>query len=110
MIGRARQGDVVPGDENGAVTPHVHNRGGASAISPFTSWTHDFRIAQSYAISGGEGGLVLRFPTGAPPASERWSWEWSPDVYGEQEVLLRGARGGATVLMIESQGDVAVNT
>jgi hypothetical protein len=55
-------------------------------------------IAQSYAMSQGAGGIVPELPTGVPPPGATWSWEWSPDVFGEQEVLLRGVRNGAKVL------------
>jgi hypothetical protein len=52
----------------------------------------------SHATKEGPGGVILRFPTGAPPEGATWSWAWSPDVFGEQEVLLKGVREGAKVI------------
>lgn len=46
----------------------------------------------------GDGGVVLRVPQGAPPKGFQWSWEWSPDIFGEQEMLMRGVRSGVEVL------------
>ncbi len=93
----ARQGVVKPGNINGSVTPDEHNAGGRSADSPYTSWTRDPEIAKWWANREGPGGTVLQLPTGAPAAGDSWSWEYSMDAYGEQEVLLRGCRSGATV-------------
>jgi len=73
--------------------PAEHNIGGASARSQFTSWTHSLVVARMYATARGPGGVILSILVGAA-----WSWEWSPDVFGEQEVLLRGIRTGAMVL------------
>jgi len=78
--------------------PAEHNIGGASARSQFTSWTHSLVVARMYATARGPGGVILSIPVGAPPVGAAWSWEWSPDVFGEQEVLLRGIRTGAMVL------------
>jgi hypothetical protein len=92
-------GLVIPGDENGLITADAHNQGGVSSRSPFTSWTVHFRIALNYAKSSGSGGLILYVPAGQPSNSDRWSWQFSPDLYHEGEVLLRGIRGDAMVLM-----------
>lgn len=94
----AKEGRVVPGDVNGKVSAEEHNFGGQSANSPYTSWTHDESIANYHAGKDGQGGVVLRVPTGAPPAGASWSWEWSPDKWGESEVLMRGTRTGVGVL------------
>jgi hypothetical protein len=94
----ALEGRVVPGNVAGTVTEEAHNLGGVAADSPFTSWTHSYDVALSHAAKDGAGGVVLRFPTGAAPPGASWSWAWSPDVYGESEVLLRGVREGATVI------------
>jgi hypothetical protein len=98
-LSAALEGNVVPGDPQGAVTPEEHNLGGVSANSPFTSWTTRLEIARMYALSSGPGGVVLRLPAGVPLPEESWSWELSPDEYHEDEVLLRGSRSGATVIM-----------
>jgi hypothetical protein len=88
---------VAAGNPAGTVTPEAHNLGGKAGESPFTSWTHDPQIAQFHAGKSGPGGAVLRVPMGAPPRGAPWSWEYSPDVYGELEVLLRGPRQGIQV-------------
>jgi hypothetical protein len=94
----AKQGRVVPGDVVGTVTPAQHNRGGSSAASPFTSWTGDMKLATGFATTNGPGGVILRVPVGSPPPGAAWSWEWSPDLYGENEFLMRGVRTGVEVL------------
>jgi RHS repeat-associated protein len=95
-IEAARAGRAVPGNLRGTVTAAEHNAGGVSANSPFTSWTRDINVARRIA---GENGVILRVPTGAPPPGATWSWEWSPDIYHEGEVLLRGVREGCTVIL-----------
>lgn len=97
-LGDALEGTVTPGDLEGTITAEEHNLGGVSAQSPYTSWTSNQSIAQAFANSEGPGGVVLRVPIGAPPSGASWSWEWSPDVFGEGEVLMRGTRTGAQVL------------
>jgi hypothetical protein len=98
ILDEAKRGNVVPGDIRGKVTPEDHNKGGVAAFSPFTSWTADQKVAEFYADKFGPGGVVLRLPGGNPQAGDTWSWEWSPDRFGEQEILLRGKRSGATVI------------
>ncbi|BFM49511.1 hypothetical protein [Marinomonas sp. THO17] len=97
-LSAAKKGDVTPGNVNGMVTPEMHNAGGHAGNSPFTSWTRDPNIAAQHAAKHGDGGVVLRVPQGAPPKGSQWGWEWSPDIYGEQEVLMRGVRSGVEVL------------
>jgi RHS repeat-associated protein len=97
-IGAARRGKVVPGNRNGNITAAEHNAGGVSADSPFTSWTHNPSVAAHHASKDGPGGVILRAPAGSPPKGADWNWEWSPDVYGEGEVLMRGTRSGVEVL------------
>ncbi|WP_086932709.1 polymorphic toxin-type HINT domain-containing protein [Agarilytica rhodophyticola] len=97
-LGSAKKGDVVPGNINGNATADMHNAGGHAANSPFTSWTRDPDIAVRHANKHGSGGVVLRVPQGAPPSGAKWNWEWSPDIWGEQEVLMRGVRSGVEVL------------
>ena len=90
----AKRGTARPHDPHGLTTPEQHNAGATSG-SPFTSWTRDRDIAARYA---GPGGVILIWPLGAPPPDAKWSWEWSPDVYFEHEVLIRGTIRGATVM------------
>ncbi|MGH2784037.1 MAG: RHS repeat-associated core domain-containing protein [Actinomycetota bacterium] len=87
----ALRGNAFPRNPHGTTTAEAHNLG-ATANSPFTSWTHDPAIAGRYA---GDGGVVLRVPTGRPPAGSSWKFEWSPDVFYEKEVLIRGPVYGA---------------
>jgi hypothetical protein len=94
----AKQGIVTPGDVNGTINAESHNLGGVSSESPFTSWTRDPEVARSFANGKGPGGVIPRLPVGAPPPGAAWSWEWSPDAFGENELLLRGTRTGAEVL------------
>jgi hypothetical protein len=96
----AKAGIVVPGDLNGTASAEEHNLGSVSARSAFTSWTPHMEIARNYARRSGAGGVLLRIATGSPLAEDSWSWEWSPDEYGEGEILLRGRRSGATVELL----------
>jgi hypothetical protein len=88
----------VPGNLSGDISPEAHNLGGQAVDSQFTSWTRDPSIAFMHANKNGTGGVVLKVPEGAPPSNASWSWQWSPDVWGESEVLMRGTRSGAEVL------------
>jgi hypothetical protein len=45
------------------------------------------------------GGLLLRVQATPPGPKEKWSWEWSPDIYFEQEPLLKGIRIGVEVIV-----------
>jgi hypothetical protein len=92
----AMAGRAVPGNIRGVVTAAEHNVGAVSAHSPFTSWTTDLSVARRYA---GDNGVILRVPAGAPPPGATWSWEWSPDIFHESEVLLRGVRENCTVML-----------
>lgn len=87
----ALRGRVFPRNPNGLATPAQHNLG-QTVDSPFTSWSREPSIAGRFA---GEGGVVLRVPTGKPPRDSSWKFEWSPDAYFEQEVLIRGPVIGA---------------
>jgi hypothetical protein len=78
----------------GTASPALHNAG-ITEDSPFTSWTRSRDVAARYA---GSGGVILVWPLGPPPEGAKWSWEWSPDVYFEQEVLIRGTIRGAMVI------------
>jgi len=96
-LSTAMAGRVIPGDIDGIVSAEAHNLGGAASASPFTSWTRDIDIALSHANKDGVGGVLLRVPEGAPSQFDSWSWEASPDVWYESEVLLRGMREGVDV-------------
>jgi hypothetical protein len=101
MRAAALTGTVVPGDPNGDITPEEHNRLDESIMSPFTSRTHSETIATRFAESRGPGGIVLRLPI--DPASDpegHWTWVQSPDAFGEEEILLRGIRMDAEVIII----------
>lgn len=87
----ALDGNAFPRNPAGTTTPEAHNLG-STADSPFTSWTHDPAVAQRFA---GTDGVVLRVPTGRPPPGSPWKFEWSPDVWHELEVLIRGPVRGA---------------
>ncbi len=95
----ASMGMVLPGDPRGTITPTEHNQGGVEERSPFTSWTHLLSTAQFHRDKNGPGGLLLRVETTSPRPQDTWSWEWSPDIYFEQEILLRGIRIGVEVIL-----------
>ena len=65
--------------------------GGNTTDSPYTSWTRDPDIARGFA---GPDGVVLRVPRGE---GSPYKFEWSPDVYYEQEILIRGPVCGALI-------------
>jgi hypothetical protein len=90
----ALRGNAIPRNPNGATSAEAHNFGLPEdlADSPFTSWTRDPQIA---AIHAKQEGVILRLPTGQPPAGSPWKFEWSPDQWFEQEVLVRGPVYGA---------------
>ena len=83
-----------PGSPGGFDVAVAHNLGN-TADSPYTSWTTNFDVAADYA---GDGGVVLRLPTGEPPIGSTWKFAWSPDQFFEQEVLVEGLVSGATVV------------
>lgn len=86
----ALKGRVNPRKPNGTATPEQHNLGNTTD-SPFTSWTRDPDIARRFA---GHDGVVLRVPRGE---GSPYKFEWSPDVYYEQEILIRGPVCGALI-------------
>lgn len=94
-IKEARKGMVVPSSLYSSMLATVHN-GRRSFRTPFTSWTRRLDLAQQYATC--EGAVILELPADAPGPHDEWSWEWSPDEHGEDEVLLRGERAGARVI------------
>jgi hypothetical protein len=99
MRAAALKGTVVPGDPEGDITPEEHNLLDESTASPFTSWSYSETIARRFAASRGPGGVLLCLPISNPGEEDAgWSWEQSPDVYDEQEILLRGIRMGAEVM------------
>jgi hypothetical protein len=94
----AAAGVVIPAKPDANVTPKQHNVGGFSAVSQYTSWTRNIEVAQRFATRQGSGGVLLRVAEGTPLDGEFWSWEYSEDGWGEDEVLLRGIRVGVEVL------------
>ncbi|MEO8378205.1 MAG: hypothetical protein ABI779_00950, partial [Acidobacteriota bacterium] len=94
----ALEGRVMPADPTSILSPQLHNFGGVSSLSPYTSWTHNFAKAYDFATSEGPGGVVLRLPTGVPPPGATWRWVLSNDAWLESEMLLKGVREGATVI------------
>lgn len=89
----AVRGRASPRDPRGRATPVEHNEN-LTDRSPYTSWTHDRALAAGRARADG---VVLEWRTGPPPSWARWSFEWSPDIYLEKEVLIRGPIRGAKV-------------
>ena len=94
----ASMGIVVPGHPSGSASSLEHNEGGAQKDSPYTSWTLNRAIAEFHRDKDGPGGLLLRVEQSEPGPDDLWFWEWSPDIYGEAEVLMYGVRIGIEVL------------
>ncbi len=92
----AKRGTARPHCAKGDTTREQHNAG-VTEDTPFTSWTRSRAVAAPYA---GLGGVILVWPLGLPPESAKWRWEWSPDVYFEHEVLIRGTIRGARVIKL----------
>jgi hypothetical protein len=44
------------------------------------------------------GGVLLRVPQSPPSQGDSWHWEYSPDDYFEEEILLHGIRMDAEVI------------
>lgn len=86
----ALKGRVNPRNPNGTATPAQHNAGNTTD-SPYTSWTRDPDTARRFA---GPDGVVLRVPRGE---GSPYKFDWSPDVYYEQEILIRGPVCGAKI-------------
>jgi len=99
-LAEALRGRAVPGDIRGRVTPEEHNRGDVSDVSPYTSWTTERDVAEYHARSFGPGGVILILSSAGPEPNDAWAWERSPDIFEEQEILLRGPRSGATVELL----------
>ncbi|WP_277743984.1 RHS repeat domain-containing protein [Leptospira stimsonii] len=97
-LNAAKKGNIVPGNSQGSITTEMHNGGGYSAKSPYTSWTDDINVAKEHALKSGKGGVILRVEKGAPEKGATWKWESSPDKFSESERLLKGTRSGADVL------------
>ncbi|MBI4597338.1 MAG: VCBS repeat-containing protein [Candidatus Omnitrophica bacterium] len=73
----AQRGIVLP--RGGPMDAIAHNEGYTN--SPFTSWSANRNVAESFA---GKGGVVLE---------KQVPWNrtvWSPDAYNENEVLIQG--------------------
>ncbi|MEN5172302.1 RHS repeat-associated core domain-containing protein [Acinetobacter higginsii] len=93
----AKKGIVNPGKLDGTASADAHNAGGVQSNSPYTSWSRSKEVAEGFGKSKGEGGVLLRVPVGAPKENDKWKWEYSPDIWGEQEVLMKGTRKGVEV-------------
>ncbi len=91
-IDDAKRGVARPGKIDSDISPASHNGGDVSDISSYTSWTRGLEIAKWWANRQGPGGVILGTPTGAPKPGDTWRWEFSPDEYGESEILLKGIR------------------
>ena len=89
----ALEGIAMPGDVNGTADVVSHNLG-ETMTSRLTSWTRSRTIAESRA---GADGVILEWRTGTPPEGAGWRFLWSPDEFGEQEVLVEGILTGARV-------------
>ena len=100
VLAEALLGIVIPGNLYGSVTPEQHNRGNVSDISPYTSWTSERETAEYHARRFVPGGVILTLPSSDAETHHPWSWERSPDIFEEQEILLRGPRSGATVELL----------
>jgi hypothetical protein len=92
MLEAARRGIVIPGNENGSVTPEEHNYGLRLDESPYTSWSYSLEEAHRHGADWGAGYVVLKLNTGSRGERTNCAWERSPDIFGEEEVLLRGVR------------------
>lgn len=79
------------------MTAEEHNELDRPERSPFTSWTHSREWAVKRALRHGPGGVLLRVPSAAPATTDTWNLKYSPDICGEQEILLRGIRMGIEV-------------
>ena len=87
----ALKGIVEPGDIWNAanIKPELHNLGGVSGQSPYTSWARDPAIAEGFS---GQDGVILQVPIGEPSLNDTWRWVSSPNYFDETEVLLLGTR------------------
>ena len=94
----ASMGIVIPGDPFGLSTPAEHNEGGVQILSPYTSWTRSRTRAEFFRDREGPGGVLLRVETNAPVPGDIWFWEYSIDIFFEDEVLLHGIRIGVEVI------------
>jgi hypothetical protein len=92
-------GEANPGDPNGIVTPELHNGGGFSDQSPFTSWTTRRDVAEYYAKrrAGGKGIILTK-------SVEHTDLVPSPDSMNEGEVFLKGKVVGCSVEEIPGLG------
>lgn len=95
----ASMGIVVPGDPLGTATAEEHNEGGIQEKSAYTSWTCNRATAEFFRDRDGPGGLLLRVEQTAPGPEDTWFWEWSIDLFFEEEVLLHGIRIGVEVIV-----------
>lgn len=87
----AKEGIVVPRNPLGTASIDLHNDG--TSNSALTSWTRNRAIAETHADVGG---IVLE----ADIDGNRI--QWSPDIWYEEEVLVRGLVCGAKVWPVKA--------
>lgn len=97
-IAAARRGEVHPANPHSSATPQEHNHDANPGDSPYSSWTASIEWARFHRDKTGPGGVLLRVPQGAPGPKDNWHWEYSPDEFFEEEVLLHGVRMGVEVI------------
>lgn len=86
----AKEGIVIPRNLLGTTDIDVHNYG--TSNSALTSWTRDKSVAETHA---GQEGVILEVTV---PGNRLG---WSPDVWYEQEVLVRGLVCGAKIIPVK---------
>jgi RHS repeat-associated protein len=87
----ALRGAATPRKLDGTMTQEAHNAGEALKDSQYLSWTRSPDVARMYA---GPDGVVLRIPRGE---GGPYKFDWSPDDFGEDEILLDALVRGADV-------------
>jgi RHS repeat-associated protein len=106
---QAEQGVAFPGALIGHSDEVIHNLGAQDPLgrgtrtSQLTSWTRSRRLVEEIAEEAAESeGVILEHMAGeAPPPNAGWRFRWSPDAYGEEEVLVEGVIRGATVTSVK---------
>lgn len=86
----AKEGIVVPRNLLGTTDIDMHNYG--TSNSALSSWTRNKAVAETHA---GEDGIVLE----ASVPGNRIGW--SPDIWYEQEVLVRGITCASKVSVLK---------
>lgn len=89
----ARQGIASPGDTAGHADVYTHNAGDTWS-SRLTSWSTNRAVAERFA--GKDGGVILQ-TTIEEMQARGVNILWSPDSYGESELLFEGTIDGLQV-------------